>query len=993
MQEHIGPDQALAELRCRLQDGLAEARLDKAQLVARVDIARTTVFAALKDGAPVPSARTVAVLGAALKLPVQELLDLQRQSSPRADMEAGDACGPGQPLAEWDPHDLEVHPAGVQSTLDADGARGRRMLSGYVRRTHDGLLATAVHDAVQGRSQMVVLVGSSSTGKTRACWEAVQPLAEKGWRLWHPYDPSRADAALEELHTVGPRTVVWLNEAQHYLGDPRLGEQVASAVRTLLNDQERGPVLILGTLWPEYADLYAALPTPGSPDPYSSTRELLAARTVLVPDTFDAEALQVARSLAQQGDRLLADTLTRTTAEGRVAQDLAGAPELLRRYEHATPAARALLEAAMDARRLGVRLHLPQAFLIDAVDDYLTETDYDALDENWVEESFADLARPVHGKQTPLRRVRHRPARRLTAETPAGGGSGTTAGAGPVYRLADFLEEQGRTVRRALCPPASFWFAAHTHLTDPGDLHFLGLAAERRRRLQWAHRLYRQAIYQGSVDALQDLAEMRWKVGDVQGAGDLAQRAAEAGSTSVLRWFAEGLEELGDLKGAELQWQKLADADQAGALFRLADLRERTGDREGAEAVAQSAADNGDSSVLRELALRRDTVGDRTGAEALAQRAYDAGDAKAIGHLAVLRQKAGEPKAAESLAQRAADTGDTSVLIRVADLRMDTGDREGAQALCQRAADLGDTGALIRLAGLRAADGDHEGAEVLMQRAADADNTWALGRLASLREAAGDLEGAEALAQRAAEAKDTRGLFRLASMRLETGDRQGAETLARRAADAGDHGVLFRLACLRERAGDHPSAEVLAQRAVDTGDPGALLRLAGLREEAGDRAGAGTLIQRAADRGDPEALLRLADLREETGDREGAEPLVRRAADAGHPAALIRLASLRERAGDREGAETLARRATDSGQYTAMISLAVVREETGDRTGAETLARRAADTGRMSPLTLELDGQANTALLRYFPHGLDPDGLPSPPWTEAVPAMDSQNGE
>lgn len=66
---------------------------------------------------------------------------------------------------------------------------------------------------------MVVLVGTSSTGKTRACWEAVQPLADKGWRLWHPFDLTRADAALEDLKKrVQPRTVVWLNEAQHYFG-------------------------------------------------------------------------------------------------------------------------------------------------------------------------------------------------------------------------------------------------------------------------------------------------------------------------------------------------------------------------------------------------------------------------------------------------------------------------------------------------------------------------------------------------------------------------------------------------------------------------------------------------------------------------------------------------------------------------------------------------------------------------------------------------------
>ena len=40
-----------------------------------------------------------------------------------------------------------------------------------------------------------------------------------GWRLWHPFDPTRAEAAQEDLHRVEPHTVVWLNEAQHYLGD------------------------------------------------------------------------------------------------------------------------------------------------------------------------------------------------------------------------------------------------------------------------------------------------------------------------------------------------------------------------------------------------------------------------------------------------------------------------------------------------------------------------------------------------------------------------------------------------------------------------------------------------------------------------------------------------------------------------------------------------------------------------------------------------------
>ena len=59
-------------------------------------------------------------------------------------------------------------------------------------------LGRVVRAAAAGRSGVAVLVGGSSTGKTRACWEALGLLRDQDppWRLWHPIDPSRPDAAL-----------------------------------------------------------------------------------------------------------------------------------------------------------------------------------------------------------------------------------------------------------------------------------------------------------------------------------------------------------------------------------------------------------------------------------------------------------------------------------------------------------------------------------------------------------------------------------------------------------------------------------------------------------------------------------------------------------------------------------------------------------------------------------------------------------------------------
>ncbi|MHC3455927.1 hypothetical protein [Streptomyces prasinus] len=593
------PDSALAELRRRLEGGLARARLKKTDLVARTGLSRTTVQLAFQADGPVPSGPTVTALARALKLPAGELLELRRTAA--EELGTVTPGGPGRPIGQWDPHALEVHPAG--SAQDGSGSPGQRLLPGYVSREHDRILAEAVRDAAAGRSRMLVLVGDSSTGKTRACWEAVQPLAGQGWRLWHPFDPTRAEAALEDLARVASRTVVWLNEAQHYLGNQKAGERIAAALHALLTTPERGPVLVLGTLWPAYAKEYTALPPAGAVDPHSRVRELLAGRTMRIPEAFDDRALAEARRKADRGDRLLADALTRAGKNGRLAQDLAGGPALLERYQTDSPAARALLETAMDARRLGVGLHLPQAFLTDAAADYLHDTDWNQLTDDWAEKAYAELAKHVHGKHAPLSRITPRPQRRPPGPSPNSAPSPRPTG--PVFRLADYLEQHGRTTRRHLCPPASFWHAAHTHLTHPDDLNNLTRAAENRHRLQWAHHLQHRAADHGSTHALYNLAWMREKAGDREGAEILYGQAADHGDPSALARLAVLREQTGDREGAETLARQATVDGHPGALYNLAVLREEAGDREGAEILYRQAAADGDPKTVSYVGLAR----------------------------------------------------------------------------------------------------------------------------------------------------------------------------------------------------------------------------------------------------------------------------------------------------------------------------------------------------------------------------------------------------
>ena len=257
-----------------------------------------------------------------------------------------------------DPFVLEVH----RPVQPEDAPPGLAVLPPYLPREHDQVLGQVVRAAAAGRSGIAVLAGGSSTGKTRACWEALALLRgqDPAWRVWHPIDPSRPEAALAELPGIGPRTVVWLNEAQFYLDveDGGLGERVAAGLRELLRDPGRAPVLVLATLWPRFWDTLTARPA-GGPDPHAQARELLAGHDITVPAALTpAQAGQ----LAGAGDVRLV-LAARSAAGGQVVQFLAGAPELLARYRYAPPAAAALIEAAMDARRLGMGAGLPQAFL------------------------------------------------------------------------------------------------------------------------------------------------------------------------------------------------------------------------------------------------------------------------------------------------------------------------------------------------------------------------------------------------------------------------------------------------------------------------------------------------------------------------------------------------------------------------------------------------------------------------------------------------------
>ncbi|MFF1934394.1 hypothetical protein [Streptomyces sp. NPDC058228] len=375
--------------------------------------------------------------------------------------------------AEWHAQRLGVHPAAPSpgQQLPAPGF----VLPTYVPRPHDTQIQRRLERVAAGRAfELLVVRGSSCTGKTRTAYEAVR-AALPHWRLIHP-KTAEAVVALVDSQRVSSETVLWLDDAHHLFNEPS-GEQAAAALRHLL--ERPGPGLLVATMWPQH---YDELVTPASSgkDRHPQTRELLRAFPVVdIPERFHGRPMRDLKALAQH-DSALQAALETVSEPGAIAQTLAAGPDLLDRWEHAScPYGRAVLTAAIDARRLGVRAALPKAFLQAAAPGYLTDYERATAPADWFERATSYCCQRVKGVATALQPV----------PLPTGMGPRQD-----VYGLADYLEQHAGEKRANQPIPAPFWEAAEHHVTDGEDLTWLSRHAwgrgARQRAVQTCHKAF-----------------------------------------------------------------------------------------------------------------------------------------------------------------------------------------------------------------------------------------------------------------------------------------------------------------------------------------------------------------------------------------------------------------------------------------------------------------------------------------------------------------------
>ena len=915
----------------------------------------------------------------------------------------------GVPVREWEPVDLGVHQV----------IHGRPMPF-YVCRPHDELLRAVLDPAVPA-SRLVVVRGGSSTGKTRAAYEAVAARLA-GWQLDYPANPAALSARLDA--GIPARTVLWLGELRQY-ADVDGGPAVLGRVADLLHGEGH---LLVTTVWPEHWTTYiaAARAGPGPADPAGTAGRLLERLPELtgsdparidparggvidVPDQFTAAEMAAA---AATSDPVLAEAAAAASGagqEGQVTQYLAGVPDLLRRYDGpgGDPYGQAIITAAMDATRLGHASPLSAVLLQEASVGYLTAAQRTREIASWRDTALAWAAEELNGAVRALQPV------------PPVSGTGVAG-----YQVADYLDQHARRLRQDQLGPPSLWDALTAHAATARDRTRLGQAGRDRGLYRHAAALWTTAAALGSTDAARRLIAFlsQKSPGDSMRAAHWAVRHASLDNPVGAARLLDALREAGAADAVITLAGRAASRASLDNPWSVAVLL---------DALRAAGAADAVTTLLARGPASRASLDDPGGAARLLDALGEAGAADAVttllargpasrasldnpGGVAVLLRAlraAGAADAAQSLASRAASRASLEDPVGVEWLLRalrEAGAADAVTTLAGRAASrtsLDDPGAVARLLRALRAAGAADAVTTLLARGpasrASLDNPGGVAVLLDALRAAGAADAAQSLASRAASRASLDNPWSVAVLLRalrEAGAADAVTTLADRAASRASldnpWSVAGLLRALREAGAADAVTTLLARGPASRAsldNPGGVAVLLDALREAGAADAVTTLADRAASRAsldNPWSVAGLLDALREAGAADAVTTLADRAASHASldkPGGVAGLLDALREAGAADAVTTLAGRAASRASLDDRGVVAVLLDAlcaAGAADAVTTLASRAADAGMFDLFLAVSPGEASN-----YPFGREPGRRPSQSWRWREPAI------
>ncbi|MBB4789226.1 tetratricopeptide repeat protein [Streptomyces rapamycinicus] len=508
------------------------------------------------------------------------------------------------PLAgEWEALVAGTHP----SRPGAGGGDGD--VPPYIARDADERIRRRVAEA-ERHGGMVLVVGDSTAGKTRAAFEAVRAVLPV-YRVCAPSADNDLTGVPLSIERGGSRCVVWLDDLERYLRPGGLQIDVLAALTRL-----RVPVVATMRLKP-FESFSAARD-------HGSGAQLLRAAEVIDLDRLWSEG-ELSRAERCDDPRIL-DALTHHGMYG-VAEYLAAGPSLLREWRRAGPGngharGAALVRAAVDLTRCGLRGPYPRALLEDAHQWYLPAEGAISRLES-VDTAFDWASEVRHGVTSLL--------------LPAGTEK---------WLAFDYLVDHADTEI-----PDQVWEAALAHTDADADRWVIARNAQDVAP-QAAEEAWRPLADAGNPYAANDLALLLGELGRAQEAESLYRQALGKGHLDAANNLAVLLEREGRVDEAEALYRSALRGGDPYAALNLGDLLERADRLAEAAALYRRALNNGSKHAAHALATLAQKMGSLEEAVSLYRVAIDLGDPYAAEDLAELLIFLGRPREAEECRAR-----------------------------------------------------------------------------------------------------------------------------------------------------------------------------------------------------------------------------------------------------------------------------------------------------------------------------------------------------
>jgi Flp pilus assembly protein TadD len=543
--------------------------------------------------------------------------------------------------ASWD-----ALAAGAHRARPGDGGDA---VPPYIPRDIDGVLRERL--AAAGRDGgMVLVVGDSTAGKTRAAFEALRTVLP-GHRVLAPAVGAELPAAVEAVERSGLACVVWLDDVEKYLGPGALEPG-------LLAELVRLRVPVLATMrareWEAFTRTVADQAAQGGNRGGYLAADLGAkvlnqAQLIELDRIWSKDELERARECE---DERIVDATVHHGPYG-IAEYLAAGPALLTEWHRAWgashPRGAALVAAAVDLARTGLRAPYTTNILVGLHGHYLKGKGGARLRPESVEKALEWAARVRYGATGLLN-----PADtddKGTSDTGGAGGdsSGSRAGAWEVF---DYLvDHTSRPI------PQAAWHTALDHTTDGDERCALGVRAYQHAATDIAETAWRTAADNGHTKAAHNLAMLLHRIERLEEAETRYRTAAD--SRRPLHAYILGvlLQQAGRVEEAETAWRTAANAGRLDAAFDLGILLYKAGRLDEAETRWRTAAYNGHTKAAYNLGILLHQTGRPEEAEATWRTAADAGNLDAAYILGALLRKAGRVGEAVTVLESAAQAG------------------------------------------------------------------------------------------------------------------------------------------------------------------------------------------------------------------------------------------------------------------------------------------------------------------------------------------------